>query len=173
MKPCRETVCISGKWEFSSWGAHLHQGSRSILQRCAKPLPHPGNALITPKAALPQGCPLQQEAKSSANQAQAVISGYLHPNLLRMLLNDVGSNATSSTKTTYVWRGYTALWRVAKSRMSSWLPANIVSLSHQVPVCVRGLWASSSCGDATLSCQVFSDPQRCYVLPEKISCVCL
>ena len=164
------------KMRHSSWGAHLHHESRSILQRCTELSPHTGNTLA-PKAALSQGCPLQQEAKSSADQAQAIISGYLRPNLLRTLLNNIGNNAISSTKTISICGEVMLLFkeqpRAECALRSPQPPTNSRSLSRRAPVCVRRDRVPSSCTNATLSCQVCSDPQRRHVLPKTSpACAC-
>lgn len=153
----------------SSWGAHLPHESRTILQRCTELSPHAGNAL-TPKATLSQGRPRQQETSSSADQTQAIISQHLSPNLLRTLLTDTGNNAIAHTKTTSVCGEVMLLFkeqpRAECPLRSPQPPPDSGSLSRRAPVCVRRDGAPGSCTDATLSCQVCSDPQRRRMVPK-------
>lgn len=161
------------KMKHSSWAAHLHHESRSILQSCTELSPHAGNTIAT----LSQGCPLQQEAKPSADQAQAIMSGYLCPNLLRTLLNDIGNDAISSTKTTSICGEVMLLFkeqpRAECALQSPQPPMNSGSLSCRAPVSVRRDRAPGSCTDVTPRCQVCSDPQRRHVLPKTSpACAC-
>lgn len=150
-----------------SLGATLHQESWSILKGCTEPSRHSGST-GSPKATVCPGCKLQQGAKLSADQGQAVQSGCFYPNLLRMLQKDRRNNVIPGPKTASVCREVTLLFQEQPRAECALQWPGPQEQQEPVPGSALCIWrgrAPSSCADATRSCQVCSHPQRPHVLP--------